>query len=238
MSTSTRNTHEKDELSDSESKILDESCGITADTDRPFCKPMQSPQNRWSTRTGLAEKNKFYGVESASGNSIPEKPYPDKYTKFVDFRIISRYNFKGGVGKTTGTFSLAWELAKQKKKVLMVDADVQRSLTKLVLGRDVRLLTERENYEQFFASDAHENKLDGNFDLFAALAPVLCAGVNNFDSLTPAQNLSRLVGQMETSACFRHTSFWTYWSKNLRKPFRPTKSQCKTSLELFSLSCK
>lgn len=46
--------------------------------------------------------------------------------------IISFANQKGGVGKTTSTYAVASELAKNKKKVLMIDLDPQNSLTILV----------------------------------------------------------------------------------------------------------
>src|SRR3990172_1976900 len=45
--------------------------------------------------------------------------------------IIAMFNFKGGVGKTTGTFTLGKELAARGHKVLMIDADPQCNLTQM-----------------------------------------------------------------------------------------------------------
>jgi chromosome partitioning protein len=49
-------------------------------------------------------------------------------------KIISLFNHKGGVSKTTTTFHLGWKLARLGKKVLIVDADPQCNLTGLTLS--------------------------------------------------------------------------------------------------------
>lgn len=49
-------------------------------------------------------------------------------------KIITLYNHKGGVSKTTSTFNLASYLAGEGKRVLMVDADPQCNLTEIALA--------------------------------------------------------------------------------------------------------
>jgi Mrp family chromosome partitioning ATPase len=50
--------------------------------------------------------------------------------------IISLFNHKGGVSKTTTAFNLGWALADRGKRVLIVDGDPQCNLTGTVLGFD------------------------------------------------------------------------------------------------------
>lgn len=55
-------------------------------------------------------------------------------------KIITLYNHKGGVSKTTTTFNLAHYLAKTGKKVLAVDADPQSNLTEIMLAEKIEAI--------------------------------------------------------------------------------------------------
>lgn len=52
----------------------------------------------------------------------------------MTFKIISMFNHKGGVSKTTTIFNLGWKLAQHGRRVIMVDGDPQCNLTGVVLG--------------------------------------------------------------------------------------------------------
>lgn len=58
-------------------------------------------------------------------------------------KIVTLYNHKGGVSKTTTTFNIATYLADHGKKVLMVDADPQCNLTEIALARTIAALDKR-----------------------------------------------------------------------------------------------
>lgn len=55
-------------------------------------------------------------------------------------KIVTLYNHKGGVSKTTSTFNLASYLSDHGSKVLMVDADPQCNLTEIALAPTIEKL--------------------------------------------------------------------------------------------------
>lgn len=59
-------------------------------------------------------------------------------------KIVTLYNHKGGVSKTTTCFNLAKLLSSNGKKVLAVDADPQCNLTELMLSPHIARLDELE----------------------------------------------------------------------------------------------
>jgi cellulose biosynthesis protein BcsQ len=64
-------------------------------------------------------------------------------------KIISLFNHKGGVSKTTTTYHMGWMLAEKGHRVLMVDTDAQCNLTGLVLGED--------KFEEFYEENSQNN---------------------------------------------------------------------------------
>ena len=66
--------------------------------------------------------------------------------------IISLFNHKGGVSKTTTTFNLGWALADQGKRILIVDGDPQCNLTGTVLGFDGG-----DDFTDFYAKNPNAN---------------------------------------------------------------------------------
>jgi chromosome partitioning protein len=71
-------------------------------------------------------------------------------------KLISLFNHKGGVSKTTTAFNLGWVLAEQGHKTLIVDADPQCNLTALVLDYN-----SVEDIEEFYR---HKEKDFGVID--------------------------------------------------------------------------
>lgn len=87
-------------------------------------------------------------------------------------KVISLFNHKGGVSKTTTVFHLGWKMASLGKRVLIVDADPQCNLTGLTLGL--------EDYDSLFAF--YDSKQ--NTDIFNSLAPTFAIESSTASQLT------------------------------------------------------
>jgi len=94
-------------------------------------------------------------------------------------KIISLFNHKGGVSKTTTTFNIGWMLAELGHKVLLVDTDPQCNLTGLVLGED--------DYQDFYEDHKSRNIYEALRPAFESqprlLEAVECVPVSNRDDL-------------------------------------------------------
>lgn len=105
-------------------------------------------------------------------------------------KIISLFNHKGGVSKTTTTFNLGWMLAEHGYKTLIVDTDPQCNLTALVLG-----YSSIDDAATFY----EEHPL---CDIYSCIKPVL-EGTGRIIAGTPLEtsheNLSLMCGNLDLS---------------------------------------
>ena len=47
-------------------------------------------------------------------------------------KIVTLFNVKGGIGKTSLTSLIAYKLASEDKKILIIDADLQANMTQFL----------------------------------------------------------------------------------------------------------
>lgn len=107
-------------------------------------------------------------------------------------KIISLFNHKGGVSKTTTAFNLGWMLAKKGKKVLLVDGDPQCNLTGTVLGFDGK-----SDFESFYKKVPLGNLCGALGPAFNSTpAPLQAAAVQP----TSQKNLMLLAGHIDLTA--------------------------------------
>lgn len=90
-------------------------------------------------------------------------------------KIISLFNHKGGVSKTTTAFNLGWMLAEKGKKTLIVDADPQCNLTALVLD-----YSDVKDIEDFYSDNP-------GCDISTGLEPVMSGRLTGLKPGQPAK---------------------------------------------------
>lgn len=79
-------------------------------------------------------------------------------------KVISLFNHKGGVSKTTTTFNLGWTFAEFGIKTLVVDADPQCNLTAYTLG-----LSDNQELDLFYSNKQND-------DIYSAISPIISGG--------------------------------------------------------------
>ena len=108
-----------------------------------------------------------------------------------ELKIVSFFNHKGGVSKTTSTFHLGWKLAELGYRVLLVDADPQCNLTALALG-----YTDDADIENHYVNYP-------NSDIYSGLKPVIDGDLRRLEPADPAptthENLFILCGNIALS---------------------------------------
>ncbi len=108
-------------------------------------------------------------------------------------KVISLFNHKGGVSKTTTTFNLGWALAELGLKTLVVDADPQCNLTAYCLGLDSQL-----KLDSFYQQK-------NNDDVYNAIKHIVNPNLNEVSSQIKAvqptntlhENLKLAAGNLE-----------------------------------------
>lgn len=113
-------------------------------------------------------------------------------------KIVTLYNHKGGVSKTTTTFNLAHYLALAGHRVLAIDADPQCNLTELMLAPALAELDELER------TSGNEQKLEGT-SLLDILTPRLTGEIAKIDlntvkTIKISENLELLRGDVALSS--------------------------------------
>lgn len=101
---------------------------------------------------------------------------------------ICLFNHKGGVSKTTTTYNLGWMLARQGKKVVLIDADPQCNLTGLILA---------DNFEKHYLDNPNDNLKAGIAPAFEATPVPLTA--NNCFTIPENNNLLLVPGHISLS---------------------------------------
>lgn len=76
-------------------------------------------------------------------------------------RIITFFNHKGGVSKTTTTYNVGWSLTLKGRKVLLVDGDPQCNLTGLFMNEDFDSYYENDLTSQHNIKDGVSRAFDG-----------------------------------------------------------------------------
>lgn len=66
----------------------------------------------------------------------------------MEAKIITFFNHKGGVSKTTTTYNVGWKLTEKDKKILLVDGDPQCNLTGMILG---------DKFDEYYIKDETKN---------------------------------------------------------------------------------
>ena len=111
--------------------------------------------------------------------------------------VITLYNHKGGVSKTTTTFNLAYLLVERGSSVLVVDADPQCNMTELMLSKQIAELDSIE-------ADTGETQGLPGTSLLQALQPRLNGdipqvNVEEVDTIEVAERLHLLRGDVGLS---------------------------------------
>jgi cellulose biosynthesis protein BcsQ len=104
-------------------------------------------------------------------------------------KVLSLFNHKGGVSKTTTTFNLGWALAQKGYRTLLVDGDPQCNLTGTILG-----YSGHEDLADFYEEGQHDT-------IYDSLEPFFNGRFSDFETpniqATSQENLFLLPGHID-----------------------------------------
>ncbi|MDK2586822.1 ParA family protein [Romboutsia sedimentorum] len=119
----------------------------------------------------------------------------------IILKIVSFFNVKGGVGKTTLTILTAIKLSKQGKKVLIIDADTQANLT------------------QFMYKIVHNNKtmFEALTDNSSADEVIINAPMDEYPNmdLIPSDLSLSVLSEFLTTKTNREKAVWRWFKGNI-----------------------
>lgn len=139
-------------------------------------------------------------------------------------KIIAIANEKGGVGKTTTALNLGAGLAKAGKRVLLVDADPQRSLTVVALAH-------KERTEKIYLSDFMHAVMLGERNLHIVVQHY-CDGIDYIPANKELRNTAlSLVGVPTGRECVLKTILTP-----LRESYDYILIDCSPSLDLLPVN--
>lgn len=110
-------------------------------------------------------------------------------------KIISFFNHKGGVGKTTLAYNVAWSLANQGNKVLMLDGDAQSNLTEIAV--DSEFLDDFKQINLFANYDSDFFLKNNVYEYFIQyIEPTFNQKLNDIELFQKTENLQLLAGSL------------------------------------------
>ena len=140
-----------------------------------------------------------------------------------DCKVLAVANQKGGVGKTTTTFSLGVALSKMGKKVLLIDADSQGDLTSYMGWYN-------QDELQYTISDLMEQEIN---DIPIDSKNAILHHEENVD-LIPS-NLDFSVMEMRLINAMNREQIMKRCIENLKKDYDYIMIDCMPSLGMISL---
>ncbi len=187
----------KDEIE----RLLGEKAEVMAEKETLAAKLKDARADLAEERKRIRDLLKQHGkiwLAKVPKDSPPFRPLKERKTV-----IIAVLNLKGGVGKTTITANLAGLFGSQKKRVLMIDLDHQRSLSRMLLTDRVRtnLVLQKKSIQTFFTGTLKDGpQLTSNLVSVEGMAN--CELIVNHDPLDQAEDefgLEELEMQMQLS---------------------------------------